>query len=789
VGHLFLTLALIVSAHHSPVDAEPASLDWPLYGADASNSKFSRASLIDSTNVDELRMIWRWRAPDFDITATEETTFSRHLVNRCTPIVIDGVMYVISPLNVVAALDAATGEELWTFDSQAWKHEQGYNISRGLTYWGSGTQGRVIFSTLSDFLFSVDAATGLPDSSFGVNGRVDLGLGLSRPVEDRSWYGFSSPPLVCNDVIVVGSFVPDYHYGPPPEYMIPGDVRGYDVHTGELLWTFHTPPQEGEEGVETWEDESWKRFGGGNAWSMLSADEELGYVYLPMSAPSHDLYGGERPGNNLYSNSIVCLDARTGKRVWHFQIVHHGLWNYDLPAAPILLDITVDGELIKAVAQLTKQAFCFVFDRATGEPVWPIIEQPVPESTVPGERPSPTQPMPSKPAPYDRQGFTVDNLIDFTPELRQQAIEIIEQYDHGPLYTPPSERGAAMLPGPVGGSNWVGGALHPDSGWLYIPSFTLPGRAQVGKIDDVDAHNTYEAFGQSWIHGPEGLPLTKPPYGRLTAIDLNTGEHMWQVAVGEGPVDHPALNGLDLPPLGRETLRHVVATPTLLFVTGEPALSWRRYDHDYYIDPEVVLRAYDLENGRLVAEVDLPASPFGNPMTYIADGRQFIGLSVGGRGEFPEYIGLSIPRPGENLPPQGYDRDDAEHPEYYSAVEAMDDGGAEQLRSLLSAHPDVVTARGYLDESYQYPDFRGATLLHHVAGDPMRVELRTDVVGMTQVLLDAGADVNAATIEGATTFTLIVAAEQPNWLGVDEELIHMLMAAGADPNARRGYSM
>ena len=779
-------LALALAPH---LKAELADLDWPYYGADASNSKFSRADLIDSANVDQLRMIWRWPAPDWDITATEETVYSRHLNNRCTPIVVDGVMYIISPLNIVAALDVATGEELWTFDPQAWKHEQGWNVSRGLTYWRDGSEARIIFSTLSDFLFSLDAATGLPDTTFGAAGLVDLGIGLSRPLEDRSWYGFTSPPVVCRDVIVVGSFIGDYHYGPPPEYMIPGDVRGYDVRSGELLWTFHSPPQEGEEGVETWGQESWKRFGGGNAWSALSADEELGYVYLPLSEPSHDFYGGERPGDNLYSNSIVCLDARTGRRVWHFQIAHHGLWNYDLPAAPILLDITVDGKPIKAVAQLTKQAFCFVFDRTSGEPVWPIHEQSVPASTVVGERASPTQPIPSKPLPYDRQGVTVDDLIDFTPELRRQAIEIIDRYDHGPLYTPPSERGAMMLPGPVGGSNWVGGALHPDKGWLYIPSFTLPAVSRVGKLTDPDAHSAYEGFGQDMLSGPEGLPLTKPPYGRVTAIDLNTGEHMWQVAVGKGPVDHPALRGLDLPPLGRETLRHVFATPTLLFVTSEPVMSWRRYDHDYYIDPEVVLRAYNLDDGRLVAEVELPASPFGNPMTYIVDGRQFVGLSIGGRNGIPEYIGLAVPRPGEKLPPQGYSRDDAEHPAYYTAVEAIDLGDLHALRDLLAAHPDLATARGYLDELYEHPEFRGATLLHHVAGNPIRSELHENVLEITQALLEAGSDANATTIEGATPFTLVIEAEQPGWLGIDTQLIKRLIAAGADLSARRGHAM
>jgi quinoprotein glucose dehydrogenase len=424
------------------------------------------------------------------------------------------VLYTSTPLGLVAALDAETGVELWTFDPQAWKDRGWFtSLHRGVAYWSDGDDERILFGTTSAYLYSLDARTGLPDPAFGDSGRVDLTRGLRRPIR-RSQYAVVSPPIVCRDVLVVGSSVPD-------------------VRSGAQKWVFETIPQEeGAYGRETWGADSWKDFGGVNVWSMMSADQDLGYVYLPVSTPSNDFYGGERPGDNLFGDSIVCLNAGTGERVWHFQITHHGLWDYDPPAAPILVDIEVEGRPIKAVVQVTKQAQAFVFDRITGAPVWPIVEVPVPASRADGEIASPTQPFPSWPLPFDLQGLRIDDLIAFTPELRRRAIEQVGRYEYGPLYTPPSERGTILLPGLRGGASWVGAAADPLTGVLYVPSHTMPFMAVLTRADDPQSPSAYSTNHRHNVKGPDGLPLTRPPYGRLTAIDLNTGEHLWKQVWG-----------------------------------------------------------------------------------------------------------------------------------------------------------------------------------------------------------------------------------------------------------------
>jgi len=389
--------------------------DWPYYGSDAASTKFSALDQIDSTNVEQMRIIWRWRSPDWELFDTEEVLIDAS-PNESTPIAINGVLYTITPLSVVVALDGATGKEIWSFDSQAWKDSSNWSVARGVSYWSDGDSDapteRIIFGTASAYLYALDARTGEPDPEFGTAGRVDLTQGLYRPV-DRWSYSVTSPPVICKDVIIVGSFVSDQPFE-PPQFTPPGDVRGFDVRTGELLWTFHSAPREGEFGNDTWENESWKTAGRNNSWSIMSADHELGYVYLPFGVPNNNYYGGNRPGDNLYGGSLVCLDARTGERVWHFQISHHDIFDYDVPAAPILLDVIVDGKPVKAVVQTTKQAMCFVFDRVTGEPLWDIVEREVPQSTIPGEKTSPTQPFPTRPAPFDQVGLTEDDLIDFT---------------------------------------------------------------------------------------------------------------------------------------------------------------------------------------------------------------------------------------------------------------------------------------------------------------------------------------------------------------------------------------
>jgi quinoprotein glucose dehydrogenase len=438
-----------------------------------------------------------------------------------------------------------------------------------------------------------------------------------------------------------------------------GDVRAFDVRTGALRWQFHVIPQAGEFGVNTWENDSWKYSGQAPVWALFSADEELGYVYMPVTSPTSDMYGGHRLGDNLFGQSLVCVKADNGERVWHFQLTHHDLWDFDPPAAPILADIRVDGRPIKAVVQVSKQGFAYVFDRTTGKPVWPIEERPVPQSMTPGERTSPTQPFPTKPPAFDRQGSTVDNLIDFTPELRQEALAIAKEYVTGPLFTPPSIRGTGpsatkgtiQLPGSVGGADWQGAAFDPETGLLYVPSITTPFVADLLPGDPAKTNLRYTRGTREWIGGPRGLPLFKPPYGRITAIDLNRGEHRWMVANGDGPRNHPALKQLNLPPLGNPGRAAPLVTKTLLFVgAGSTAMANNGARLPPGMPPEISpgwggksFKALDKATGATLWSMDLPAGTTGAPMTYMQSGKQYIVVAVGDAEHGAEWIALALP--------------------------------------------------------------------------------------------------------------------------------------------------
>ena len=453
--------ALLALAAAAPATAQrdTASGGWPVYGGDAASTKYSPLDQIDRSNVARLELAWRWRSPDNDVPAVRNVAF------EATPLMIDGVLYTSTSGSQAAAIDAETGETLWVYDPRSWASGRPPNngfLHRGVAAWTDGPDGplRIFLATGDARLIALDAATGRPVAGFGAGGTVDLRDGIPRLDGTAIQYGMTSPPAICGDVVIVGSSIHDGEITPPSP---PGDVRGYDARTGERRWTFHTIPRAGEAGVETWENDSWRENGGANVWAPMSVDREHGRVYLPVSAPTNNYYGGRRPGDNLYGNSLVALDCATGRRLWHFQTVHHDIWDNDLPAAPNLVDLVVDGREVEAVAQITKQGFVFVFDRATGEPIWPIDEVAVPPSTVPGERAAPTQPFPTRPPPFERQGVVLDELIDATPAVRAAALEIVSRYDWGGVFEPPSLRGTIMNPGIGGGGNWGGASFDPET--------------------------------------------------------------------------------------------------------------------------------------------------------------------------------------------------------------------------------------------------------------------------------------------------------------------------------------
>lgn len=631
--------------------------DWPRFGNDAANTRYSPLDQINRDNFSELELAWSWQS--ISLHVTEATTKVKPGRFKAVPVVVDGIVYVASEISQVAAIDGATGETLWEYDPESWKLGRPANIGwqhRGVVHWrGEREDGREdarIFLAAHDRkLIALDARTGEPVGEFGEQGVVDLlpNGGLDHFGRRVNWRHLthSSPPAIVGNTIVVGSIV---HDGAIRRAAPPGHVRGFDVRTGELKWVFHTIAQEGEVGVETWEDGSWEHTGNTNVWSMMAVDEELGYIYLPISTPTNDFYGGHRLGDNLYAESLVCLDGETGERVWHFQAIHHGLWDYDFPTAPNLLDITVGGRRIKAVAQVSKQAFTYVFDRMTGEPVWPIVERPVPASDVPGERSSATQPFPTKPPPFDRQGTSEEVLVDFTPEIKSEALKIASQYKLGPLYTPPSlGKGLLMLPSAGGGANWPGAAVDPEAGVLYVPSSTGMGNHPLSQPDPARSNLRYVGSYFAGARGPKGLPLVKPPWGRVTAIDLNSGEQLWMTPNGFGPRSHPALADLDLPPLGGGSGAPLL-TKALLFVTQSRGLG----DEN---SPRI--NVFDKKNGELLGHIPLPDSPNGNPVTYLHGGRQHLVVAVGGG---PFFGGYS-------------EDDDSVDPEFAQLLKLMDRGG------------------------------------------------------------------------------------------------------------------
>ena len=621
-----LSFVLIIAA--TATSARGQAVEWPAWGGDLAATKYSTLTDINRDNVARLTKAWEWATGETPKTDPR----SRPGNFQATPLMIGDTLFLSTSYNRVVALDANTGRELWAYDPKVYLTGQPPNgtgfVHRGVATWTDGRQRRIFMNSRWN-LIALDAATGKPIHGFGDTGVVDLTkeLGRNGKAVNKLHYTQTSPPVVWRNLVIVGNGVADrlvYSNDPP------GDVQAFDVKSGRRVWSFSPVPRNArDEAADTWLNDSWKTTGHANVWAPFSVDERRGLVYLPVSTPSNDWYGGARKGKNLYAESIVCLDARSGKRLWYFQTIHHGLWDYDLPTAPVLGTVNVDGRRRDIVAMPAKTGFLFVFDRVNGDPIWPIQERSVPASDVPGEQASQSQPVPSKPAPFAKQGFGFNDIIDFTPEIKERALETIKDLRLGPLFTPPSMSGTIVMPGAIGGAGWGGGAFDPASGMIYIKATNQPSLYKIiqpTRSDSLDADYAADLSAQSLrvvFPSPDttqrvpSLPINKPPYGTLVAIDLNTGETKWNVTLGDTPVirNHPMLKALNLPPVGVAGSPGPIATASgLIFVTGGGS----------------TLYAIDARNGSTLWSADLGQSAYAVPMTYRTKaGKQYVVIATG----------------------------------------------------------------------------------------------------------------------------------------------------------------
>ena len=606
--------------------------EWRTYGGDLASTRYSPLETINGENFSELELAWEFDTSSFG--PGPEFNF------QSTPLMVNRTIYTTAgSRRDIVALDARTGEILWMFRID--EGERAANAprrfsGRGLTWWNDGSdEGRIIYVTPGYQMIALDAANGERIEDFGLNGIVDLKQEFDQDLDLISGeVGLHAAPIVANGVVVIGSA---FRAGrmPTSREKPKGHVRGYDARTGNRLWIFHAIPQAGEYGNDTWLNNSWSYTGYGGSWAQMTIDPELNTVYLPTETATGDSYGGHRHGDNLFTNSLVALDLTSGERKWHFQTTHHDVWDWDIPSAPMLLDLTINGKTSAAVVQTVKQGYTFVFDRVTGEPLFDIEEVPVPPSDIPGERLSPTQPIPVKPPPFARQGLSEDELIDFTPQLKAKAREILSQYRYGDIYMPPSLAeaddgtfGTLFMPSQTGGANWPGGAVDPETGIMYIFSKSDVGRMSMSNRPD---RSDMDYINLQLRTAPrltvDGLPLIKPPYGQVVALDLNEGEKLWDAVHGETPDsirNHPALAGLDIPRTGQAGRVGVLVTKTLV-IAGDGG-SYTNADGEQ----EALLRAYDKLTGEQLGSLALPAQQTGSPMTYAIDGVQYLAVAIAG---------------------------------------------------------------------------------------------------------------------------------------------------------------
>jgi len=650
--------------------------EWPTYTADLAGTRYRPFDQINASNFNDLEVVWRLKTDMFGNRPEYKL--------EGTPLMVKGVLYSTAGSRRAAiAVDAATGELLWVHGEREGKRGAAAPrqlSGRGLAYWSDGKVERILYITQGYRLVCLDAKTGVPVPSFGEDGIVDLKLNDDQTIFPdliTGEIGLHSAPIVAGNTVIVGAA---FREGFTPSSMRnnKGYVRGFDVRTGKRLWIFHTIPKKGEFGYDTWLNGSAEYTGNTGVWTQITVDEELGLVYLPVESPTGDFYGGHRPGNNLFGESLVCIDLKTGELRWHFQLVHHPLWDMDISSAPILVDITVNGHPVKAVAQPSKQGFLYVFDRVTGKPVWPIEEKPVETGSVPGEWYSPTQPIPSRPPAYSRNGVSMDELIDFTPELREQAEKIVSRYHIGPVFTPPV---ASKTEGPLatltlgtadGGTNWPGGSYDPETHILYAyacnaclePIGLVPPPKELSDMNYVygtagkkprmiNAAGTdssadapkpagKSASADEWSPLTiDGLPLIKPPYGTISAINLDKGEIVWQIPHGETPDlirNNSALKGVNISRTGQETWNVGTLVTKTLVIAGDGVVTTTA-EHPR----GAMLRAYDKATGKEVGAVYMPAPESGSPMTYMFNGKQYVVIAVSGGNYSGEYIAFSLP--------------------------------------------------------------------------------------------------------------------------------------------------